>query len=71
MSDEFEIGEYNPDMVETNWGIENGTESTTAAEEDWESGGGGGRIIVKRSSTAPTDPKELSSWDGSDAKIAS
>ncbi|KAK1570952.1 hypothetical protein Q3G72_009564 [Acer saccharum] len=58
MSDEFEIGEYDPDLVETNWGNENGTESTAAAEEDWESGGGGGRISVKRFAICPVSMRE-------------
>ncbi|KAL5733168.1 hypothetical protein ACOSP7_032509 [Xanthoceras sorbifolium] len=57
MSDEFEIGEYDPDMVETTWGNENGTESAADAEDSG-SNGNGGRISVKRFEICPESMRE-------------
>ncbi|KAJ0103412.1 hypothetical protein Patl1_06448 [Pistacia atlantica] len=39
MSDEFEVGEYDPDLVETDWDNDNGTEKTESSA---------GRVQIKR-----------------------
>ncbi|XP_044460932.1 probable methyltransferase PMT11 [Mangifera indica] len=50
MSDEFEIGEYDTDLVETEWGNDNGTEKTDS---------GRGRAMIKRFSMCSDDTREI------------
>ncbi|XP_044508514.1 probable methyltransferase PMT11 [Mangifera indica] len=50
MSDEFEVGEYDPDLVETDWGNNNGTEETDS---------GGGRVQIKRFSMCSRNVTEI------------
>lgn len=51
MSDEFEVGEFDPDDVVENWGSQNGT----VAESD---GSGSGKISVKRFELCPNGMSE-------------
>lgn len=50
MSDEFEVGEYDPDLVETEWGNDNGTEKTDS---------GAGRVQIKRFSMCSESMREI------------
>lgn len=53
MSDEFEIGEYDPDLVETEWGNGNGTEATEEKTEI-----GGARVKIRRFEMCPESMRE-------------
>ena len=55
MSDEFEVGEFDPDEVVDSWGIGNGTEGEV---ENVGGGGGSGRVKVKKFELCSSDMRE-------------